>query len=194
MKFQRDFYYPKGSTLEEHTSPVALIARYDRGGKLCVAVFGAKRAKPDHHFIFKSEDHRERFIAEYLDKLRVGEESMAKRKVERRSFRHTLQVGDILRNSWGYDQTNIDYYEVTAILGACMVEIREIGQESEETAYMQGRCIPVPGRYIGKPMRKKVCQGNTIKIHSWGSWASLLDFETVAGSKIYRESHWTAYA
>mgnify|MGYP001588521021 CR=1 FL=1 len=28
-----------------------------------------------------------------------------------------LAVGDVLRSSWGYDQSNIDYYEVVALKG-----------------------------------------------------------------------------
>lgn len=26
---------------------------------------------------------------------------------------HTLKVGDIITNSWGYDQTNVDWYRIT---------------------------------------------------------------------------------
>ena len=31
--------------------------------------------------------------------------------------RDGLKVGDVLRSSWGYDQTNVDYYEVVELVG-----------------------------------------------------------------------------
>ena len=39
-----------------------------------------------------------------------------------------VEIGHILRDSWGYDQTNIDYYKVIRKT-ASMVEIRKIGQK-----------------------------------------------------------------
>ncbi len=38
----------------------------------------------------------------------------------------TLQAGDILSASWGYDQTNVDFYQVTRLIGNQSVEIRKI--------------------------------------------------------------------
>jgi hypothetical protein len=35
-------------------------------------------------------------------------------------------LGDILVASWGYDQTNIDYYQVVAVVGSSSVRIRKI--------------------------------------------------------------------
>lgn len=39
-----------------------------------------------------------------------------------------VEIGHILRDSWGYDQTNIDYYKVIRKT-VSMVEIRKIGQK-----------------------------------------------------------------
>jgi hypothetical protein len=38
-----------------------------------------------------------------------------------------IEIGDIFYSSWGYDQTNIDFYKVIKKT-AKMIEIREIGQ------------------------------------------------------------------
>ena len=37
-----------------------------------------------------------------------------------------VKIGDIFYSSWGYDQTNIDYYMVTKIIGKTFVEIQKI--------------------------------------------------------------------
>lgn len=42
---------------------------------------------------------------------------------------HGVTVGDVFVESWGYDQTNVDYYQVIRTTKA-MVELREIGAET----------------------------------------------------------------
>jgi hypothetical protein len=44
-----------------------------------------------------------------------------------------VEIGHILVSSWGYDQTNIDYYKVIRKTAA-MVELRAIGQKYVESA------------------------------------------------------------
>ena len=36
------------------------------------------------------------------------------------AFRESLRVGDILYSSWGWEQTNIDFYQVIAIRGSAV--------------------------------------------------------------------------
>lgn len=101
------------------------------------------------------------------------------------------------RSSWGYDQTNIDYYEVTKLIGKTMVEIREIGAESvsDNGPAMTGSCVPRPGHYIGEPMRKTVStyDGQSVRIASYAS-AYKIETQEVGGVKVYPVDHWTAYA
>lgn len=103
----------------------------------------------------------------------------------------------MLRASWGYDQTNIDYYEVTKLVGSQMVEYRQIGCESVTTEFMQGKSVPSPGKYISEPKRARVSDyGNrdSIKAHDSAN-AYLMKPEILPGGvKVYQASHWTAYA
>lgn len=39
---------------------------------------------------------------------------------------HPLEVGDILDSSWGYDQTNVDFYEVIALNGKTFVTVEKV--------------------------------------------------------------------
>jgi hypothetical protein len=105
-----------------------------------------------------------------------------------------LVVGDVLRSSWGYDQTNIDYYQVTAVVGAQMVEIREIAQQREETHWQTGVCVPAPGQFTGEPMRKRVSDyGNrdSVRIASYAS-AYKVEAKAIGGMKLYSASNWSA--
>jgi hypothetical protein len=110
--------------------------------------------------------------------------------------KHDVKVGDIFQCSWGYDQTNIDYYEVTRVM-ASMVEVREIAATREETAWLQGECVPAPGHYIGEPMRKRVAvygSGPCIRIYSFASAYRIKPTAVVDGVKTFPVSNWSAYA
>jgi hypothetical protein len=57
------------------------------------------------------------------------------------------QVGDILYTSWGYDQTNVEFFQVTRVLPAS-VEVRRIDKKYDETGFMSGNSVPVPDKFV----------------------------------------------
>ncbi|MEQ2578106.1 hypothetical protein [Hominiventricola aquisgranensis] len=80
-----------------------------------------------------------------------------------------IKVGDILEDSWGYEQTNVEFYLVTKIISACKIEIVELGHiETETNSSMSGYVIPDPDRRIGDPIQKTVSQDSYEKAH--GGW------------------------
>lgn len=99
---------------------------------------------------------------------------------------NTVQVGSVFVNSWGYEQTNVDFYEVVAMTGKT-VTIREISQNRKQTGFLCGTCTPDKGNYTGEPMQKRLnlkYSEPSIKISSYG-WCSL-----------YKggDQYWSAYA
>ena len=84
--------------------------------------------------------------------------------------KHSVKVGDIFYSSWGYDQTNTEFYIVTKVTGASVVVIELDSVEKSEPVHMTGTVTPhllkkpkdgaVPKRtvvkmgYDGKPMIK----------------------------------------
>jgi len=81
-------------------------------------------------------------------------------------------VGDIFVSSWGYDQTNVDFYQVVKTLPS-MIIIREIEKQlvrgrGEPTEYV----MPMVNKFIGVPLRKKVqdYQGRAyVRLNSFSS-------------------------
>jgi hypothetical protein len=70
---------------------------------------------------------------------------------------HDIKAGDIFYSSWGYDQTNVDYYIVTRVVGRCSVELQEIGTAKVETiAPGIHRVKPDPSVTIGAAFTKRV--------------------------------------
>lgn len=66
-----------------------------------------------------------------------------------------VKIGDIFRCSWGYEQTNVDYYVVVKVTKK-MVTLQEIGSEvTKECGWASCYVKPDPTRIIGKPFRRK---------------------------------------
>ena len=194
MRFPREFYIPKASTkiADKSSSAVAYIYQ-GKNDKPCAALFGGKRAKPDYRYQFRNDEQREKFVADYFQSERDKIARKAEYKAERQAKGRGLEVGDILKSVWGYDQTNVDYYEVTKLVGKTQVEIRKIASASVESdAYMTGKCTPLPGKYIGEPMRK-VAKDGRVRLTSY-SGASKIEPKMVSGVKTYGSDNWTAYA
>lgn len=52
-----------------------------------------------------------------------------------------VKVNDIFYSSWGYDQTNIDFYMVVEVTKSS-VKVVSIGEDRTYTGPMQGNCVP----------------------------------------------------
>lgn len=154
--------------------------------------FSGKRAKPDFNYRFGTPEKMAEYVKNYFAGIASANATKAEWKAKRNQA-SKLIVGDILCSSWGYDQTNVEYWEVTAVIGSHTVEVREIAQERQETQFMQGECIPVPGDYVGPAKRCRVQHGDSVKVHSCAS-AYKVEPTVIAGCKVYSASHWTAYA
>ena len=69
-----------------------------------------------------------------------------------------LRVGNILYYSWGYEQTNVDWYQVVKTTGK-QVQVQQIeGKEDYDARKMTGTTVPVKGKFVkgSKPMTKAV--------------------------------------
>lgn len=89
------------------------------------------------------------------------------RKAAKSTFLSKLEVGTILHGSWGYEQTNCEYFIVREIKGA-KVKIQEIGHKDvggEGYSSMSTFVMPDPDKSIGEVL-DRVVAGNGIKLHS----------------------------
>jgi len=72
-----------------------------------------------------------------------------------------IKVGDILKCSWGYEQTNVEFYKVTKIVGACKIEIVEVGHiQQDVNSSMSCYVVPDENREIGERLIKTVAQNS----------------------------------
>ncbi len=172
MKMPREFYMPKSDTLQtvDCAGTDAAVYTYETAGRCYAIAFHGKASKPDWHHRFRSIEERAKHIAAYLEGRKAHAAAMVARKVERQQP-HNYKVGDILSSSWGYDQTNVDFYEVIETTARTIV-VRQVAQEcvGGEGGPSES-VVAVPGKYIGEPVTKVVNNGG-VKMESWGRYAS----------------------
>jgi hypothetical protein len=194
-------YIPPGALKIASKRSPAVAYLYSRASGIYAMGYFGKAIKPAFNYRFKADARRIAYVSEWLKSQDAFVERKVARKAEEQAKRaagHKLKVGDVLRSSWGYDQTNIDYYEVVELVGKCNVKVREIGAESVETGFMSGQCVPVAGSYIeGKAA--KLCRvtpaGDSVKVRDWGVWAYKMEPIVAGGVKAgYRSSSWSSYA
>lgn len=153
-------------------------------GRLGVICYGGKRNNPDYHYTFKDPAKLADFVRRWLESQRQHADDQKKRRTERIASPRGLEVGDVIYASWGYDQTNVDYYQVTGLIGEKMVELRKIGAISQQTGFEQGTCRSNPNHFIGDPFRR-VARGGSVTIDKVRS----------ASKTSPTESHgWSGYA
>ena len=110
------------------------------GDRLLAVAYRGNAAKSSFHTAFKDVLRVDLTIRNFFDSLRQHKDRVSKYRAE--SYQpHTFKVGDIITNSWGYDQTNVDWYRVSKI-SSHYVWLQPICGRTEETGFMSGNSTP----------------------------------------------------
>jgi hypothetical protein len=133
--------------------PIEAWMRSSSGQYFSVLVLTPRTKVPKTQF---AGDIREAhgIVDKEVEYMRAKIEQTRKRNDVRRQQMTDLEpsVGDILYTSWGYDQTNVNFYQVVGVPSPAMVVIREIG--SKEVA--DSKVVAAPNIFVGPPVRKKI--------------------------------------
>jgi hypothetical protein len=154
------------------------------------ASFYRGRSRKSQSYYFHNEEKRQNYVDTYI--LECEKEANNKKTRKSESTR-ILNVGDVLYSSWGYEQTNIDFYLVTALVGKSSVKIIKISGTKEYQEDMTGLVIPDINSTIGEEITKRVTNGNVVKISSYNS-SSPAEYQEIANCRIYKGYHFSCYA
>lgn len=126
------------------------------GGSLLARLVRLSTGKQLHYYRFATAERREQWVAEVLAQeersVQAKADREAAKKAARENFVNPYKVGDLFYTSWGYDQTNIDFYECVKV-GPKSVELRKVACNAEYTHWAAGRAAPRKGSYVGEPFR-----------------------------------------
>lgn len=139
-------------------------------GAAFASITRGKARKPYANYRFRSVERRDEFVAneKIAEDGRIA--SKAARAIEtkaaRAAFKKTIEVGTILHSSWGYDQTQCDFFQVIAVKGI-RVTLRAIagnvvpGSEGFDCCNL----TPAPDEFTADEFKATIGSWG-IKIHS----------------------------
>jgi hypothetical protein len=170
LNLTRDFYRPSPecqAVLVPTDPSLGLeILTYECAGVPYGVAFIGKGAKSAWHYRFHSTTERDARIQATIT-ARTSSLAYKTTKAEaRKAYHHDYKPGDILSCSWGYDQTNVDFYQVISTTDK-MVTIRKIYCQATE----DDRVLPSPGSFKPneEPTTHRVSEGGHVKVYSFAS-------------------------
>ena len=127
--------------------------------KPAAAIFVGNAFNAESRYFYRSIEARQ----EEIDRVVAREKSRAterQKKIDaRKAFVPTAKAGDIFVSSWGYEQTNVDFFLLESIKGktGTFVKIGQYQVEgSEGSGGMSCEVMPSPETIIGERFTKRI--------------------------------------
>lgn len=140
------------------------------GKKFYAMGFIGKSKNHAWYYQFATEERMRLKINEFIEvcKNRVTSKKEAKAKQKEMNANVTVSVGDVFVNSWGYDQTNVDYYQVVEVKGKTAT-LRPIASSMVEGSegFMCCDVVPVRNKFVGESFKKRIQGYNGIPSFSF---------------------------
>lgn len=164
----RKDYIPSNAVKITTKNVKAEIYIYEQNGFPCALAFKGRAQKPTFWHRYGSVEARTKAISKWVNDLE-SHAAMKKARNAARNAEHNLKVGDVFYTSWGYEQTNTEFYVVTELPSPKTVIVQEcVAPIVNETGNMSGQRIPRPEELVGEPMRRRVNMSGgypTIKVN-----------------------------
>lgn len=165
-------YIPKDALLAKSEGKVEVYFYLNSMNRPCALGYLGKSAKPWFNYQYPNEEKRNESVQWHLDAAKNAEaRKLADKEAQKKrasDFREALQPGLILMASWGYDQTNVNFYKVLERKGF-LVTLQEIGKTQVGEALSWASC-KVTADYknpVGNPFTMKLSPLSTaLKINS----------------------------
>lgn len=164
-------------------SKQALIISYERNAHPILLSWTGSKTKPNH-YRYSSKEIRQNVIDKILETSKKEESSPKDAS--------SVNIGDIFVSSWGYDQTNVDFYEVIEKRGKCTLFLRRINQTRYFESEMSGKCSPIRGEYIGDTFKKRL-SNDRIRFDSFRSGYKI-ETEVIGGVELIPSFFWSFYS
>lgn len=143
-------YIPSDLT-ESIIKPELGLEVYWNSEKLSAIGFAGKSKKSNFYCRFRTPEQMTAQIAGFVKNTIEAAEKKATDKAAKKSANAAIaaadhfSIGDVIVNSWGYEQTNIDFFIVTAVKGKTITVSEVYREQVAGTMYAHGMaCDVVP--------------------------------------------------
>jgi len=117
----------------------------------CAIFYKGRANKPVFHNRFMNVENMKKRILDTISNLMSWEDMKSERKESRKHETDNIQVGDILYNTWGYEQTNVDFYEVVKKEGRKFIMRSILLKYDSDRSTGNGMAAyvePIPGAFV----------------------------------------------
>lgn len=129
--------------------------------------FFGRTIKPTFHYRFKDAQERDEYVEKFFQGIKRRNEIKAERKSKQNGLKaemaEKIKIGTILHGSWGYEQTNPEFYQVIARPTRFKAVIQPIKHETVPGTEDYNACMvrPIKDAFVGSP-ETKLIQSNGI--------------------------------
>lgn len=110
--------------------------------------YNSARAKNSKEFVrFTTIEALKKHIESAKSYLQRNEDYKLERKEAKANTIRTAVIGDIFVSSWGWEQTNVDYYQVVELKGGKSYVLRQVGQKQYTAEGMSSMSCYVTPKY-----------------------------------------------
>ena len=132
----------------------------EKDSKFILFIWKGKRQEPFIRTYYKTEVDRQVAIIAYIQQQKAIIESVKAEREARKKLIPEIKVGDIYVSSWGYEQTNVNSYQVTEIASKHFAILQAISNqtvpesEGRDSDFVQ----PLKDSFLidSEPLRRKV--------------------------------------
>ena len=158
MKGMKKYYEESYSNKIENKEADAVVFLT---GELSVTGFSGKRTKPDFNYRFPNKDRMDKYLVNYFEGLLKSKERKIRdredRKIKAKEEVLKYEVGTILYSSWGYDQTNVDFYQIVEKKGQTVVLKRIACESIEQNGWASDSVVAVKDSFLDRePIKKRI--------------------------------------
>ena len=120
------------SEYESHVDGGIQVVKYSpKNAYPVLAIFKDKQKDAFSHYRYSSNEERDLKIIKAVEDYKKTKKIKAERKANAKPIE--VKVGDIVYTSYGYEQTNIDFYQIVGLVGKSTAEYVSIGSKVVET-------------------------------------------------------------
>lgn len=167
---------------KEFPTEVQNITIFYHPEQLRVHVFRGRKKKPDSYMYSTVEMmilSIDSMIATHFRKIKAKHNQQQENKRMAEEARKNIKVGDIFATSWGYEQTNVGFFEVIERVSTAYVNVRQISSKTVSEENMSASIVPNLGSYISEVKKCQINKyGHIVKADEYGHTAYKTEADT----------------
>lgn len=129
------------------------IVLIDPKNELIVMGFSGRSKKSKFYLIFGTLERRNEYIEVFFENQKKNIIKKKKLQEERSKLNHdNIELGTIYYTSWGYEQTNGEFYQLIEKKGKKTLILKEIGGKQVSSGMDCGYFEPIKDEFISKDL------------------------------------------